>query len=94
MWYERSIQETGREAGKCQSPPYLIGTMLARREAIGQIYQHVAGKDPPPCNVASEAIRAYYPRIKARTLKIVGLPGTLHDIRVPHGLCDQRLTGH
>ena len=29
----------------------------------------MAGKDPPPCNVASEAIRAYYPRIEAQTLK-------------------------
>ena len=29
----------------------------------------MAGKDPPPCNVASEAIWAYYPGIKARTLK-------------------------
>ena len=68
-WYERSVQETGREAGECRSPPYPIGTMPARREAIGQIYEHVAGKDPPPCNVTSEAIRAYYPRIEARTLK-------------------------
>ena len=29
-----------------------------RREAIGQIYNHVAGKDPPPCDIASEAIWA------------------------------------
>ena len=55
-WYERSIQETGREAGECQSPPYPIGTAPARQETIGQIYEHVASKDPPPCNVASEAI--------------------------------------
>ena len=40
-----------------------------RQGAISQIYDHVAGKDPPPCNVASEAIRAYYPRIEAQTLK-------------------------
>ena len=68
-WYERSIQETGREVGERRSPPYPIGTVPARREAIGQIYEHVAGKDPPPCNVASEAIRAYYPGIEARMLK-------------------------
>ena len=43
--------------------------MPARQEAIGQIYDHVAGKDPPPCNITSEAIRAYYPRIEAQTLK-------------------------
>ena len=68
-WYEWSIWGAGGEAFEPQSPPYLIGTVPARREAIGQIYDHVAGKEPPPCNVASEAIRAYYPRIKARTLK-------------------------
>ena len=43
--------------------------MPARQEAVGQIYNHVASKDPPPCNIALEAIRAYYPRIEARTLK-------------------------
>ena len=68
-WYERSMWGAGGEAGKHQSPPNLIGTTQARREAIGQIYDHVAGKEPPPCNVASEAIRAYYPGIEARTLK-------------------------
>ena len=68
-WYEQSVQETKREARKPQSPPYPIGTVPARWEAISQIYQHVAGKDPPPCNVASEAIRAYYPGIEAQTLK-------------------------
>ena len=29
----------------------------------------MAGKDLPPCNIASEAIWAYYPGIEARTLK-------------------------
>ena len=40
-----------------------------RREAIGQIYSRVDGKDPLPCNIASEAIRAYYPRAEPRTVK-------------------------
>ena len=53
-WFEQSIQET--EVGEPQSPPYPIGTALARRQAISQIYDHVAGKEPPPCNVTSEAI--------------------------------------
>ena len=52
-----------------QGPPYPIGTAQARQEAIGQIYNCVAGKDLPPCNVASEAIQAYYPRVEPRTLK-------------------------
>ena len=51
-----SIWGTGGEAGEPQSPPYPIGTMRARWKAISQIYDHVAGKEPPPCNVASEAI--------------------------------------
>ena len=67
-WYKRSIWGAGGEAFEPQGPPYPIGTAQVRREAIGQIY-HVAGKDPPPCNVASEAIWAYYPKIEARTLK-------------------------
>ena len=52
-----------------QGPPYSIGTTQVRREAIGQIYNRMAGKDPPPCNIASEAIRAYYPGIEPQTLK-------------------------
>ena len=50
------VKITGSEAGKHQSPPYLIGTVPARWEAIGQIYELVASKDLPPCNVTSEAI--------------------------------------
>ena len=64
-WFKQSVQETEWEAGESQSPPYPIGTALARREAISQIYEHMAGKEPPPCNVASEAIRAYYSGIEA-----------------------------
>ena len=69
-WKPTHLQPgAGGEVGKSQSPPYPIGTAPARWEAIGQIYDHMAGKEPPPCNVASEAIWAYYPRIEARTLK-------------------------
>ena len=68
-WYEWSIWGAGGEVFEPQGPPYPIGTAQVRQEAISQIYDHVAGKDPPPCNVASEAIQAYYPGIEARTLK-------------------------
>ena len=40
----------------------------ARREAVGQIYDQVDGKDPPPHNIASEALQAYYTRVNPRTL--------------------------
>ena len=69
MWYEQSIWGAGGEVFEPQGPPYLIGTAQVRREAIGQIYNHMAGKDPPPCNIASEAIQAYYPGIEAKKLK-------------------------
>ena len=70
-WYKGSIWGGGAEGetSEPQGPPYPIGTTQVRREAIGQIYNRVAGKDPPPCNVASEAIRAYYPGVKPQTLK-------------------------
>ena len=68
-WYKRSIWGAEVEAFEPQGSPYPIGTAQARQEAIHQIYNRVAGKDPPPCNVASETIQAYYPGIEARTLK-------------------------
>ena len=40
-----------------------------RREAIGQIYNHVDGKDPPPDNIASETLQAYYPGAELQALK-------------------------
>ena len=89
-WFKQSVQETEWEACESWSPPYPIGPARARWEAIGQIYEHMAGKKPPPSNVASEAIQAYYLGIEARTVKT----GTMYDIRVPHGLCDPRITGH
>ena len=60
----------GAEGGTSESggPPYPIGTVQARREAISQIYGHVDGKDPPPCNIASEALRAYYSGVDPQTL--------------------------
>ena len=52
-----------------QGPPYLIGTAQARWEAVSQIYGCVDGKDLPPHNIASEALRAYYSGVNPQTLK-------------------------
>ena len=52
-----------------QGPPYPIETVQVRQEAISQIYNCVDGKDPPPCNIASEALRAYYSGVDPQTLK-------------------------
>ena len=68
-WFEQSVQEAEWEAGESHSPPYPIGPLPARQEAISQIYEHVASKDPPPCNVTSEAIQADYSGIEAQTVK-------------------------
>ena len=68
-WYERSIWGAEGGTSEPQGPPYPIGTAQVRQEAISQIYNRMAGKDPPPCNIASEAIWAYYPRIEPQTLK-------------------------
>ena len=61
----------GAEGGisEPQGPPYLIGTAQVRWEAIGQIYSWVDGKHPPPCNIASEALWAYYSGVDPQTLK-------------------------
>ena len=40
-----------------------------RREALGQIYNCVDGKDPSPRNIASEALWAYYSGVHPWTLK-------------------------
>ena len=46
-------------------PPYLVGTAEERREAIGHIYDRVAG---PKHNITSRALRAYYTRVDPQTL--------------------------
>ena len=49
-------------------PPYPIGMVQVRREAIGQIYDWVNGKELPLCNIVSEALWAYYTRVNPQTL--------------------------
>ena len=51
-----------------QGPPYPIGMVEVRREAVGQIYDRVNGKEPPSCNIISEALWAYYTRVDPQTL--------------------------
>ena len=68
-WYQRTLQGAEGGTSEPQGPPYPIGTAQVRWEAIGQIYNHVDGKDPPPCNIASEALRAYYSGVDPQTLK-------------------------
>ena len=46
-WYQSTLQGAEGGTSEPQQPPYPIGTAQVRREAIGQIYNHVDGKDPP-----------------------------------------------
>ena len=67
-WLDMSIQKAAQEEGGSQGPPYPIGLAPARQGAIGQIYGAVTGKNLPPANIASEALRTYYPGVEALTI--------------------------
>ena len=67
-WYEMTIRRAGGGISEPQGPAYLIGMAEVRQEAVGQIYDRVDGKDPPPHNISSEALRAYYTRVDPQTL--------------------------
>ena len=68
-WYQRTLRRAEGGTSEPQGPPYPIGMVQARQEAVSQIYNHVDGKDPPPCNIASETLRAYYSGVDPQTLK-------------------------
>ena len=62
------MRKTQGRISEPPGPPYPIGTAEVRWEAVGQIYDQVAGKEPPLHNIASEALRAYYTRVDPQTL--------------------------
>ena len=62
------MHETQGRISEPPGPPYPIGMAEVRREAVGQIYDQVAGKELPPYNIVSEALRAYYTRVDSQTL--------------------------
>ena len=68
-WYQRTLWGAEGGMSEPQGPPYPIGPAQVRQEAIGQIYNSVDGKDSPPHNIASEALRAYYSGVDPQTLK-------------------------
>ena len=67
-WYEMYMRETQGRISEPPGPPYPIGPVEARREAFGQIYDRVDGKELPSHNIASRALQAYYTRIDPQTL--------------------------
>ena len=62
------MRETQGRISEPPGPPYPIGPVEARREAVGQIYDRVDGKELPSHNITSKALRAYYTRVDPQTL--------------------------
>ena len=67
-WYDMYMREMQGMISEPPAPPYPVETAEARKEAIGHIYDQVAGKEPPMHNVTSRALRAYYTRVNPQTL--------------------------
>ena len=67
-WFQMYMRETQGGISEPPVPPYPVGTAEERREAIGHIYDRVAGKEPPKHNIASRVLRAYYTRVDPQTL--------------------------
>ena len=67
-WYQMTMRGAEGGISEPQGPPYLIGMVQVRWEAIGQIYDRVDGKDPPSRNIASEALQTYYTRVDPQML--------------------------
>ena len=67
-WYEIYMREIQGRISEPPAPPYPVGMAEARKEAVGHIYDRVAGKEPPSHNIASRALRAYYTRVDPQTL--------------------------
>ena len=62
------MHETQGGISEPPAPPYPVGMAEARKEAIGHIYDQVAGKEPPSHNITSRALRAYYTRVDPQNL--------------------------
>ena len=80
-WYEQVTHEETRK-GACkrkrtntdqQAPgcPFPLGSELDRQEAMGAIYEHVVGQEPPQKNITSRAISTYYPNFTPTAVKTV-----------------------
>ena len=67
-WYDMYMREAQGMISEPPVPPYPVGMVEARKEAICHIYDRVAGKEPPTHNVASRTLRAYYTRVDPQTL--------------------------
>ena len=67
-WYQMYMRETQGGVSEPPAHPCPVGMAEVRREAIGHIYDQVAGKEPPSSNITSRALWAYYIRVDLQTL--------------------------
>ena len=67
-WYQMYMRETQGRITEPPGPPYPVGMAEERKEAARNIYDRMAGKEPPRHNIASRALRAYYTRVDLQTL--------------------------
>ena len=51
--------------------PFPLGSEEAMKEAMGAIYEHTVGQEPPQKNITSRAISAYYPDFTPTAVKAV-----------------------
>ena len=65
---KRKRTDTDQLAPGC---PFSLGSEEARKEAMGAIYEHVMGQEPPQKNIALRAISAYYPNFTPTAVKTV-----------------------
>ena len=80
-WFEQVTCEEARPGAckrkktdaKQQAPghPFPLVSEEARKEAMGAIYEHMAGREPPQKNITLRAICAYYPDFTPATVKAV-----------------------
>ena len=65
-WYQMTMRGAGGGISEPQGPPYPIGMAEARQGAISQNYDRVNGKEPPSCNIVSEACGPITPELTHR----------------------------
>ena len=68
-WYQLALREAESRVSEPWGPPFPVASAQVRRQAVGQLYGRVDGKDPPQHNVLSRALWAYYSRVDLPTLK-------------------------
>ena len=65
---KRKRTDTDQQAPGC---PFPLGCGPDRKEAMSAIYEHMVDQEPPQKNIASLAIRTYYPNFTPTAVRTV-----------------------